>query len=171
MLPRHRASGPVCWPDSSRYNIEIGPPAGFRPAGGPLLRRFRLESGRNPARKTDFRPGTINASHRVGVLWPVFNIHFQRQGAGRPEPLRGSEAAAPPPAGSPPEYGGGSGGHPQGVARVIFESSKTEAMLHCFRVASAGPSECTRDHERVQAGFSASEDCGDHYKTITPTSY
>ncbi len=32
--------------------------AGFRPAGGLILRLSRLESGRNPARKPDSRPGS-----------------------------------------------------------------------------------------------------------------
>ena len=37
---------------------EIGLPGRWRPAGKPILRRPRLESGRNPARKPDFRPGS-----------------------------------------------------------------------------------------------------------------
>ncbi len=41
--------------DSCRESLNIGPPAGRRPAGGQILRPYRLESGRNPARKTDFR--------------------------------------------------------------------------------------------------------------------
>ena len=48
-------------PDSSRGNLKIGPPAGLRPAGGPILMLSRLESGRNPARKPDFRPGSTIA--------------------------------------------------------------------------------------------------------------
>ncbi len=44
------------WPDSSRGNLKINPPAGLRPAGGPILRLSRLASGRNPARESDFRP-------------------------------------------------------------------------------------------------------------------
>ena len=35
------------------------PPAGHRLAGGPILRLSRLESGRDPARKPDFRPGLL----------------------------------------------------------------------------------------------------------------
>ncbi len=45
-------------PDSNRENIKIGPPADLRPAGVPILRLSRLESGRSPARKPDFRPGS-----------------------------------------------------------------------------------------------------------------
>ena len=48
-------------PDSSRESLNIGPPAGLRPAGGLMLKLFRLEFGRNPARKTGFRPGSIIA--------------------------------------------------------------------------------------------------------------
>ncbi len=44
-------------PHSNQENTEIGPPARLRPAGGPMLRLSRLESGRNPARRTDFRLG------------------------------------------------------------------------------------------------------------------
>ncbi len=41
-------------PDSSREDFQIGTP-------GPMLRISRLESGRNPARKADLRPGSIIA--------------------------------------------------------------------------------------------------------------
>ncbi len=44
-------------PDSIWESFEIGPPAGLQPAGGPILMFSRLESGQNPARKPDFRPG------------------------------------------------------------------------------------------------------------------
>jgi hypothetical protein len=44
-------------PDSNRETIKVGPPAGPLPAGVLMLSRSRLESGRNPARKPDFRPG------------------------------------------------------------------------------------------------------------------
>ena len=48
---RTNASGP-----------EIGlPGAGRRPAGGPILKLSRSESGRNPPRKLDFPPGNIIA--------------------------------------------------------------------------------------------------------------
>jgi hypothetical protein len=42
-------------------SLKIGPQAGRRPNVGPILRVSRLESGRNPARKTGFRPGSIIA--------------------------------------------------------------------------------------------------------------
>ncbi len=48
-------------PDSNWESLKIGPPAGRRPAGGPILRLSRLESGRNPARKPDSRPGSTIA--------------------------------------------------------------------------------------------------------------
>ena len=48
-------------PDSIRESIEISPSAGRRPAGGLILMLSRLESGRNPARKPDFRPGSTIA--------------------------------------------------------------------------------------------------------------
>ncbi len=52
--------------DSNRENLKIGPAAGLRPAGGPILMLSRLESGRNPARKPDFRTGSTIVRHRVG---------------------------------------------------------------------------------------------------------
>ncbi len=56
-----------CRPDFIRKNINIGPPAGLRPAGGPIVSLSRFKSGRPPARKPDFRPGSIFiiAQHRV----------------------------------------------------------------------------------------------------------
>jgi hypothetical protein len=51
-------------PDSSGDSFTMGPPAGFRPAGGPILRFYRLDSGRNLARKPDFRPGSTIALYR-----------------------------------------------------------------------------------------------------------
>jgi hypothetical protein len=42
------------WPDSARENLQIGPPAGRRPAGTPISKVSRLEYGRNPA---EIRPG------------------------------------------------------------------------------------------------------------------
>ncbi len=45
--------------DSTRENIKtVGRPI---PAGGRIFRRSRLESGRNAARKTDFRPGGLES--------------------------------------------------------------------------------------------------------------
>ncbi len=43
-------------PDSCWENINIGSPASLQPAGGPILRLSRLESGRNLLRKFAFRP-------------------------------------------------------------------------------------------------------------------
>jgi hypothetical protein len=45
-------------PDSNLENIQISPPAGQRPTGGSILRLCPLESGRDPTRKLDFRPGS-----------------------------------------------------------------------------------------------------------------
>ncbi len=70
-------------PPSSWESPEIGPSGGRRPAGGPFVRIARLESGRNPARKPDLRPGSIIVQHRVlveffsrlykvGVLFSVY---------------------------------------------------------------------------------------------------
>jgi hypothetical protein len=42
--------------NSERENLKIGPPAGRRFAGVPMLRPCRLESGRNSHRKPDFGP-------------------------------------------------------------------------------------------------------------------
>ena len=41
-------------PAANRENLKLGPPAGRKPAGGPILKLSRLESGRNPA---EVRPG------------------------------------------------------------------------------------------------------------------
>ncbi len=45
-------------PDSGSGNLKISSPTGLRPAGGPILMFSRPDPGRNPARKTDFRPGS-----------------------------------------------------------------------------------------------------------------
>jgi hypothetical protein len=68
LMLRNSASGPesgLPGPDSSRESFEISPPAGFWPAGGPILRLSRFESDRNPAWKLDFRPESTIAKHRV----------------------------------------------------------------------------------------------------------
>ncbi len=52
-------------PDSRRESLKIGHPAYRRPAVGLVLKFFRFESGRNPARKPDIRPG-ISLDHRYG---------------------------------------------------------------------------------------------------------
>ena len=61
-------------------------PAGLRPAGMPILKLSRSESGRNPARKTDFRPGGTLAKHRVC---------FADRRAFLPPPARGPAKAGP----------------------------------------------------------------------------
>ncbi len=48
-------------PDSLRESLKIGPPAGLRPARGPISSFVLLESDRNPSRKTDSRPGSTIA--------------------------------------------------------------------------------------------------------------
>ncbi len=48
-----------------RQSTDIGLPAGLRPAGGPILVLSRKQAGQNPAPKSDFRPGSIIAYHRV----------------------------------------------------------------------------------------------------------
>ncbi len=45
----------------NRESLKIGSPAGLRPAEGTILKLSQLESGRNPARNTDFRPGSTTA--------------------------------------------------------------------------------------------------------------
>ncbi len=45
--------------DSDRECIKIGPPAGLRPAGVPILMAPRLESGRNPTRSTASGPEAL----------------------------------------------------------------------------------------------------------------
>jgi hypothetical protein len=45
-------------PDCYQESAEIGPPAGLRPAGGPISVLTRKQSKRNPARKPNFRPGS-----------------------------------------------------------------------------------------------------------------
>jgi hypothetical protein len=64
MLPvRESAFRVGFWLDCCRENTEIGPLAGRRPAGEPISALFRQQSGQNPARKADFRPGSIIALH------------------------------------------------------------------------------------------------------------
>ncbi len=48
-------------PDSNRETSKSA-----RPAGEPILNVSQLESGRNPARTPDVRPGSTIAQHRVG---------------------------------------------------------------------------------------------------------
>ena len=50
-------------PDCYRENTEIGPPAGRRPAGGPIS--VPVAAGQNLARKADFRPGSTIAYQKV----------------------------------------------------------------------------------------------------------
>ncbi len=49
-MSRNTASGSEIWlpPDSNRKRLKVGPPAGRRPAGGPILTLSKLESSRNP---------------------------------------------------------------------------------------------------------------------------
>ncbi len=47
--------------DFSRESFKVTSPAGRRPAGGLILKLSQYESGRNPARKANFRPGSIIA--------------------------------------------------------------------------------------------------------------
>ena len=57
-LPGRRAGFRAgCRPDSNRASIQISSPAGLRPARGLMLKLSRLDSGRNLARKPDFRSG------------------------------------------------------------------------------------------------------------------
>jgi hypothetical protein len=49
------------WPDCFREGTEIGPPAGLRPAGGPISVISRWQSCQNLARESDFRLGTTIA--------------------------------------------------------------------------------------------------------------
>ncbi len=68
MLPGRKSGFRVGYgPDSNREALKIGPPAGRRPARGPIWRCSRLQSARNLARKFDFRPGSTIAYHRVCV--------------------------------------------------------------------------------------------------------
>ncbi len=48
-------------PDFNWESLKISPPDGRRPAGEPILMFPGLESSRHPARKADFRPGSIIA--------------------------------------------------------------------------------------------------------------
>ncbi len=50
-------------------NLKIGPPAGRRPAGGPILRPSRLESNRNPAHRVRSTP-----SHCISTEVPDATI-------------------------------------------------------------------------------------------------
>ncbi len=55
------ASGPeIGFPGRMFGRSEAGRASKSAPAGGPILRLFRLDSGRHPARKPDFRPGSAS---------------------------------------------------------------------------------------------------------------
>ncbi len=46
------------WPKCYRESTGMGPPADLRPAGGTISVLSRWQSGQNPAREADFRPGS-----------------------------------------------------------------------------------------------------------------
>ncbi len=75
------ASGPEIWfpgqisAGFDQESLKIGPPAGKRPAEEMILMLSRLECGRNPARKPDFRTGSSIAQHRVPSLFvPLWRL-------------------------------------------------------------------------------------------------
>jgi hypothetical protein len=55
-------------PNSNRERLKIGPPAGFRPAGGPILRSSRLESDRNRSGSPMFNPAQTWSQNLALVL-------------------------------------------------------------------------------------------------------
>jgi hypothetical protein len=69
-------------PHSLWESLKIGPPAGERPAGGPILGLPRLTSCRNPTRKPDFRPGSIVAYPKVGFWWLGEGVVWSRRPTG-----------------------------------------------------------------------------------------
>ena len=60
--------------DSNRESLTIATPAGRRPAGWAIRRHSQLESGRNPPRKTDCRPGSCIV-YVLGVLKSASSSH------------------------------------------------------------------------------------------------
>ncbi len=128
------------------------PPTGLRPAGGPILRPARIESGRDPARKLDFRPGmrtSVELSDSVlsgkacklwETVWAYYghsNSHmidfFIFRGPGGPGGGRNRPPGPPP---GPPRparnvifYRSGVGDHsgaPAGAQKI------TSKIAHCF---------------------------------------
>ncbi len=61
---RNNVSGPEStsraglWPECYQENTKIGPPAGLRPAGGPISVLSQQQSSQSPTRNADFRPGS-----------------------------------------------------------------------------------------------------------------
>ncbi len=52
-------------PDFNMENIKTSPSAGLRPSGESILKLSKLDPGRDPARKPDFRLGCTIAEHKV----------------------------------------------------------------------------------------------------------
>ncbi len=91
------------WPDSSRGNIRIGPPAVLRPAGGPILRLSRLESGRTESRSGSPISGPEALLHNIGqsiedppLLARRVPLHSAATESECPSTRRQRKASAPP---------------------------------------------------------------------------
>ncbi len=86
---RNSASGPAVFragfrPDSNRESFR----AVFRPAGLPMLTCSRLESSRNPARTTDFWPGSIIAYVEIRAIESTDEPGFRTWIARKPQEAR-----------------------------------------------------------------------------------
>ena len=60
------------WPDCYREISEVGPPACLRPVGWQIHVFSREQSGRNPARRVNFRPGITVVYHRVYIYIYIY---------------------------------------------------------------------------------------------------
>ncbi len=157
----------VCLPDRISTGFESGKlqnraSGGLRLAGGTNFCFFRLESGRNPARKPDFRPGPPDPPFYAGRLCPQTSLVPQplyfgpatqaspfSGGCRSPDPPLYSGWLLPP---APPVYAGG-GEETIGPGSVAIWAQGSE--IACRPIASHGPQPCSARHRLPESNVRA----------------